>query len=42
VQVQAGYGFGLVNLYYNKDAGIYTARSGYNRNAQLTLTYFFQ
>lgn len=40
VQVQAGYGLGLVNLFYNKDAGIYTSQSGYNRSAQLTLTYF--
>lgn len=40
VQVQAGYGLGLVNLYYKKESGGYTSQSGYNRGAQLTVTYF--
>ena len=42
VQVQAGYGFGLVNLFYDRALGGYTSQSGYNRNAQLNLTYFLQ
>ncbi|MDO7850263.1 outer membrane beta-barrel protein [Hymenobacter convexus] len=41
VQVQAGYGLGLVNLYYDKAADRYNSSSGYNRVAQLTATYFF-
>ncbi|MCB2379972.1 PorT family protein [Hymenobacter sp. BT635] len=41
VQLQAGYGIGLVNLYYSK-AGGNTDQSGYNRVAQLTGTYFLK
>ncbi|UOQ54239.1 outer membrane beta-barrel protein [Hymenobacter cellulosivorans] len=41
VQVQAGYGVGLVNLYYSK-AGGDNEQSGNNRVAQLTGTYFFK
>lgn len=41
VQVQAGYGVGLVNLYSSK-AGGDNEQSGYNRVAQLTGTYFFK
>jgi hypothetical protein len=42
VQVQAGYGLGLVNLYYDKAISRYTSQSGYNRVVQLTGTYFFE
>jgi hypothetical protein len=40
LQLQAGYGIGLVNLYYDGATEGRSFQSGYNRVAQLTATYF--
>lgn len=40
LQLQASYGLGVVNLYYDEVVS-YNSRSGYNEAAQLTGTYFF-
>ncbi|GAB3827240.1 outer membrane beta-barrel protein [Hymenobacter jeollabukensis] len=41
VQVQLGYGLGLVNLYQLEGTEQPSIQGGYNRGAQLTGTYFF-